>query len=63
MLLLTFAAWFNYYSHTSQDSYTTFLLTQKEFNNTQASRGSILMKTGAVVGGMIMGRSSSLLPT
>lgn len=38
--------WFNYYSHTSQDSYTTFLLTQKEFNNAAASRGSILMKTG-----------------
>lgn len=41
--------WFNYYSHTSQDSYTTFLLTQKEFNNSQASRGSILMKTGKLL--------------
>lgn len=47
--------WFNYYSHTSQDSYTTFLLTEKEFNNSQASRGSILMKTGACVGGTIIG--------
>ncbi|KAK5957848.1 hypothetical protein OHC33_001037 [Knufia fluminis] len=47
--------WFNYYSHTSQDSYTTFLLTEKEFNNAQASRGSILMKTGACVGGTIIG--------
>jgi len=47
--------WFNYYSHTSQDSYTTFLLTQKEFNNGAASRGSILMKTGACVGGTIIG--------
>jgi len=47
--------WFNYYSHTSQDSYTTFLLTEKEFNNGQASRGSILMKTGACVGGTIIG--------
>ena len=47
--------WFNYYSHTSQDSYTTFLLTEKEFNNAAASRGSILMKTGACVGGTIIG--------
>ena len=47
--------WFNYYSHTSQDSYTTFMLTQKELNNTRASRASILMKAGACVGGTIIG--------
>ena len=47
--------WFNFYSHTSQDSYTTFLLTEKEFKNAAASRGSILMKTGACVGGTIIG--------
>lgn len=35
------------YSHTSQDSYTTFMLTQKGLNNDGASRASILMKTGA----------------
>ncbi|EON69306.1 hypothetical protein W97_08566 [Coniosporium apollinis CBS 100218] len=47
--------WFNYYSHTSQDSYTTFMRTQKELNNAQASRASILMKVGACVGGTIIG--------
>ncbi|KIW10238.1 hypothetical protein PV08_11200 [Exophiala spinifera] len=47
--------WFNYYSHTSQDSYTTFMLTQKELNNAAASRASIIMKTGACVGGTIIG--------
>jgi len=47
--------WFNYYSHTSQDSYTTFMLTQKELDNSAASRASILMKTGACVGGTIIG--------
>ncbi|KAG6006466.1 hypothetical protein E4U21_007010 [Claviceps maximensis] len=47
--------WFNYYSHTSQDSYTTFMLTQKELNNAGASRASILMKAGACVGGTIIG--------
>lgn len=52
ILLMT---WFNYYSHTSQDSYTTFMLTQKELNNAAASRASILMKTGACVGGTILG--------
>ncbi|GAP91613.1 putative carboxylic acid transport protein [Rosellinia necatrix] len=47
--------WFNYYSHTSQDSYTTFCLVQKELPNDAATRASILMKTGAVVGGTIIG--------
>ncbi|KAG5992861.1 hypothetical protein E4U54_003534 [Claviceps lovelessii] len=47
--------WFNYYSHTSQDSYTTFMLTQKELKNAGASRASILMKVGACVGGTIIG--------
>ncbi|KAK8170990.1 carboxylic acid transport protein [Phyllosticta citrichinensis] len=47
--------WFNYYSHTSQDSYTTFMLTQKELNNAQASRASILMKVGACAGGTTIG--------
>ena len=53
--------WFNYYSHTSQDSYTTFLLTQKEFNNAAASRGSILMKVGACVGGTCIGYLSQFI--
>ncbi|KPI37736.1 Carboxylic acid transporter-like protein [Cyphellophora attinorum] len=47
--------WFNYYSHTSQDSYTTFMLTEKELSNAPATRASILMKTGACVGGTIIG--------
>ncbi|KAJ5373872.1 Major facilitator superfamily domain general substrate transporter [Penicillium concentricum] len=47
--------WFNFYSHTSQDSYTTFMLTAKELDNDSASRASILMKTGACVGGTIIG--------
>lgn len=43
------------YSHTSQDSYTTFMLTEKELDNAGASRASILMKVGACVGGTIIG--------
>ena len=53
--------WFNFYSHTSQDSYTTFMLTQKELDNAQASRASILMKTGACVGGTIIGYLSQFV--
>jgi sugar phosphate permease len=52
---------FNYYSHTSQDSYTTFMLTQKELENSGASRASILMKTGACVGGTIIGYLSQFV--
>lgn len=52
---------FNYYSHTSQDSYTTFMLTQKQLDNSGASRASILMKTGACVGGTIIGYLSQFV--
>ncbi|KAL7919161.1 MFS general substrate transporter [Trichoderma austrokoningii] len=53
--------WFNYYSHTSQDSYTTFMLVQKRLDNTGASRASIVMKVGASVGGTVMGYLSQFL--
>ncbi|KAI9375376.1 major facilitator superfamily domain-containing protein [Aspergillus egyptiacus] len=58
ILLMT---WFNYYSHMSQDSYTTFMLTQKELPNDSASRASILMKTGACVGGTVIGYLSQFV--
>lgn len=53
--------WFNYYSHTSQDSYTTFMRTQKELANAPATRASILMKVGACVGGTIIGYLSQFV--
>lgn len=46
------------YSHTSQDNYTTFMVTQKQLNNSGASRASIIMKAGACVGGTIIGYTS-----
>lgn len=49
---------FNYYSHTSQDSYTTFMKEQKHLSSAGATRASILMKTGACVGGTILGYTS-----
>ncbi|CAM1507960.1 Fc.00g048080.m01.CDS01 [Cosmosporella sp. VM-42] len=53
--------WFNYYSHTSQDSYTTFMIEQKELKNAGASRASIMMKVGACVGGTIIGYISQFV--
>lgn len=53
--------WFNYYSHTSQDSYTTFALTQKELPSPAATRASIIMKAGACVGGTIIGYLSQFI--
>lgn len=53
--------WFNYYSHSSQDSYTTFMRTQKELANAPATRASILMKVGACVGGTIIGYLSQFV--
>lgn len=47
--------WFNFYSHTSQDSYTTFMLTEKQLDQPSSIRASILMKAGACVGGTIIG--------
>ncbi|RDW92133.1 carboxylic acid transport protein [Coleophoma crateriformis] len=53
--------WFNFYSHTSQDSYTTFMKTAKAMDNAAASRASIMMKTGACVGGTIIGYASQFV--
>ncbi|ORY70385.1 carboxylic acid transport protein [Pseudomassariella vexata] len=53
--------WFNYYSHTSQDSYTTFMIEQKELGNSAATRASIWMKVGACVGGTIIGYLSQFV--
>jgi len=53
--------WFNFYSHTSQDSYTTFMRQAKGLDNAAASRASILMKTGACVGGTIIGYLSQFI--
>jgi len=50
--------WFNFYSHTSQDSYTTFMKQSKHLSPDGATRASILMKTGACVGGTILGYTS-----
>lgn len=49
---------FNYYSHTSQDSYTTFMKQSKHLSSAGSTRASILMKTGACVGGTILGYTS-----
>lgn len=54
-------SWFNWFSHSSQDSYTTFMLVGKGLKSDAASRASILMKTGACVGGTIWGYLSQAI--
>ncbi|KAK7961816.1 MFS general substrate transporter [Apiospora aurea] len=53
--------WFNYYSHTSQDSYTTFMITAKELDSAAGTRASIWMKVGACVGGTVVGYLSQFV--
>ncbi|KAF8610771.1 MFS general substrate transporter [Ceratobasidium sp. AG-I] len=48
-------ALFNFFSHTTQDSYPTFLQSGKGFTQQAASRGTIIAKTGAVIGGAVIG--------
>ncbi|KAG9243812.1 major facilitator superfamily domain-containing protein [Calycina marina] len=50
-----FMTFFNYFSHTSQDSYTTFMIESKGLARGAALHASIWMKTGACVGGPIHG--------
>lgn len=41
--------------HTSQDSFTTYILDQKGLDSTAASIASIVMKTGDCVAGTVIG--------
>jgi sugar phosphate permease len=50
-----------FFSHASQDSYTTFMREEKGLDNAGASRASILMKVGACVGGTIIGYLSQFV--
>ncbi|ORY86952.1 MFS general substrate transporter [Protomyces lactucae-debilis] len=46
---------FNFMSHSSQDLYPTFLQQGKAFSAAQASRATIIAKTGCIVGGCVVG--------
>ncbi|KAF8758995.1 transporter [Rhizoctonia solani] len=50
-------ALFNFFSHTTQDAYPTFLQSGKGFSQQDASRGTIIAKTGATVGGAFVAGS------
>lgn len=47
-------AWFLVHGHAIQDSYVTFLITSKGFNNSQASRNAIYAKLGAILGNLVI---------
>ncbi|KAK0636412.1 major facilitator superfamily domain-containing protein, partial [Bombardia bombarda] len=48
-------AGFTYYAHAAQDTYTTFMLVEKELGNTNASKASIIMMSGGIIGGATVG--------
>ena len=54
-------ALFNFFSHTTQDSYPTFLISGKKLTRADSARGSIYAKVGAVVGGTVIGYVSQSL--
>jgi len=51
-------ALFNFFSHTTQDSYPTFLISGKGMTRADSARGAIYAKVGAVVGGTVIGHVS-----
>jgi len=48
-------ALFNFFSHTTQDSYPTFLISGKGLTKADSARGAIYAKVGATIGGTIVG--------
>ena len=48
-------ALFNFFSHTTQDSYPTFLISGKGLTKADSARGAIYAKVGATVGGAVVG--------
>ncbi|RLM01579.1 hypothetical protein CFD26_108908 [Aspergillus turcosus] len=52
---------FNWMSHGAQDMYSTYMKLGKGFNDTDASRATIVGQVGAVVGGTICGYYSQFL--
>ncbi|PWN27912.1 MFS general substrate transporter, partial [Jaminaea rosea] len=54
-------AWLLVHGHALQDSYVTFLVTSKGFNNSQASRNAIYAKLGATFGSLAIAYFSQSL--
>ena len=48
-------ALFNFFSHTTQDSYPTFLISGKGLTRADSARGAIYAKVGATIGGTFIG--------
>lgn len=48
-------ALFNFFSHTTQDSYPTFLISGKGLSKADSARGAIYAKVGATIGGTVIG--------
>jgi SHS family lactate transporter-like MFS transporter len=59
--MVIFAAFFNFFSHGSQDLYPTFLMTQLHYTEAQMTVTSVIYNVGAIVGGVLFGYWSNYL--
>ncbi|KAI8338069.1 major facilitator superfamily domain-containing protein [Chlamydoabsidia padenii] len=59
--MVIFAAFFNFFSHGSQDLYPTFLMNQLNYTETQKTETSVIYNIGAIVGGILFGYLSNYL--
>ncbi|ORZ15220.1 major facilitator superfamily domain-containing protein [Absidia repens] len=59
--MIIFAAFFNFFSHGSQDLYPTFLTTQLGYSEEEKTVTSVIYNIGAIVGGILFGYLSNYL--
>ncbi|KAI8330759.1 major facilitator superfamily domain-containing protein [Chlamydoabsidia padenii] len=59
--MVIFAAFFNFFSHGSQDLYPTFLTTQLHYSEADKTVTSVIYNIGAIVGGTLFGYLSNYL--
>ncbi|SAL97275.1 hypothetical protein [Absidia glauca] len=59
--MVIFAAFFNFFSHGSQDLYPTFLMNQLGYTETEKTVTSVIYNIGAIVGGILFGYLSNYL--
>ncbi|KAI8061055.1 major facilitator superfamily domain-containing protein [Gongronella butleri] len=59
--MVIFAAFFNFFSHGSQDLYPTFLTTQLGYSESQKTVTAVIYNIGAICGGIIFGYLSNYM--
>lgn len=59
--MVIFAAFFNFFSHGSQDLYPTFLTNQLGYSEGEKTATSVIYNFGAIIGGILFGYLSNYL--